>query len=61
MLPIAESIEYRSVKGEEEIKLPKNEIEDELKKESEELKSKLDVLGLKLVEVSYLYFLDLFY
>ncbi|XP_057538879.1 vesicle-associated protein 2-2-like [Amaranthus tricolor] len=50
VLPIAESIEYRSVKGEEEIKLPKNEIEDELKKESEELKSKLDVLGLKLVE-----------
>ncbi|KAL2896703.1 Vesicle-associated protein 2-2 [Bienertia sinuspersici] len=47
---IARSINFSEVKNVEEIRYPKNEMEDDLVKEFEELKSKIDVLGSKLIE-----------
>ncbi|KNA09558.1 hypothetical protein SOVF_152490 [Spinacia oleracea] len=49
-LVIAKRIDSSEVKNLEEMMFPKNEMEDDLKKESEELKSKIDVVGSKLVE-----------
>lgn len=49
-LAIATSTDTREVNNVEEMKLFKNEMEDDLRKEFEELKSKVDALGSKLVE-----------
>lgn len=53
-LAIATSTDTREVNNVEEMKLFKNEMEDDLRKEFEELKSKVDALGSKLVEVCLL-------